>query len=290
MALTPSIREMIRRALCEDTGRQDDWILGDPTSHATIPANTPLQGQFLVKADGVIAGLEVVGEVFRLVDPTIHYQPLVDDGVTVHPGDIVARVEGHGPGILTAERVALNFLQRMSGIATMAQQYMREIAGTSCRILDTRKTVPGLRELDKMAVALGGATNHRIGLYDMVLIKDNHIEAAGGIAQAVERVRARRPDLAIEVEVESLEQLDEVLPLDVDRIMLDNMSPEIMREAVRRTAGRSELEASGGITLETVRAAAESGVDYVSVGALTHSVVALDVSLEITLQTQERAQ
>ena len=290
MALTPTIRETIRRALSEDTGREADWVLGDPTSHATIPAETPLEGTFLVKAEGVIAGLEVVSEVFRLVDPTIRYEPLVAEGSHVRPGDTAARVWGNGPGILTAERVALNFLQRMSGIATMAQQYTQEVSGTNCRILDTRKTVPGLRELDKLAVALGGGTNHRIGLYDMVLIKDNHIEAAGGIQPAVERVRAQRPDLAIEVEVESLEQLDEVLPLNVDRIMLDNMSPEIMREAVRRTNGRSELEASGGITIETVRAAAESGVDYVSVGALTHSVVALDVSLEIVMApTKETA-
>ena len=283
MALSDGIRRTVQNALAEDTGRGSDLLAGDVTSYATIPAATHLAGEFLVKAPGVIAGLQVVGEVLRQVDPTIQYTPLVADGSSVVVGDIVARVKGYGPGILTAERVALNFLQRMSGIATMTQQYVRAVAGTNCRILDTRKTVPGLRELDKLAVALGGGTNHRMGLYDMVLIKDNHIEAAGGITAAVQRVRESGRDLAIEVEVETLAQLDEALALSVDRIMLDNMSPDVMRQAVRRTAGRTELEASGGITLPTVAAAAATGVDYVSVGALTHSVLALDVSLEITM-------
>jgi nicotinate-nucleotide pyrophosphorylase (carboxylating) len=237
----------------------------------------------LAKATGVIAGLDIVREVFAQVDETIIYQPLLSDGSAVSTGDIVARVEGDGPGILTAERVALNFLQRMSGIATMTRLYVDAVAGTHAKILDTRKTVPGLRPLDKLAVTLGGGVNHRFGLYDMVLIKDNHIEAAGGITEAVSLVRQRVSDLAIEVEVESLEQFDEALALSVDRIMLDNMPPDLMREAARRSACRVELEASGGITLRTIAEVAATGVDFVSVGALTHSVTALDISLEIVL-------
>jgi nicotinate-nucleotide pyrophosphorylase (carboxylating) len=283
MALTATIKKIVENALAEDTGRHGDWLAGDATSLATIAPTTHLSGRFLVKASGIIAGLEVVGEVFRQVDPALRYTPLAADGSAVSMGDLVARVAGDGPSMLTAERVALNFLQRMSGTATMTRQFVQAVAGTRCRILDTRKTAPGLRELDKLAVVMGGGVNHRIGLYDMVLIKDNHIEAAGGIVAAVQRVRQRVRGLAIEVEVETLEQLDEALTLDVERIMLDNMPPDVMREAVRRTAGRTELEASGGITLETVAAAAATGVDYVSVGALTHSVVALDVSLEIAL-------
>ncbi len=287
------VARIVADALIEDIGP------GDVTSTPIIAADTPLHGTFLCKADGVIAGLDVVAEVFRQVGSAerqtgsaerqlgIIFTPLVPDGTTVAPGDVVARVSGHGPGILIAERVALNFLQRMSGIATLTRRYVEAVAGTNAKILDTRKTVPGLRLLDKLAVTLGGGVNHRTGLYDMVLIKDNHIEAAGGITAAVERVRAGGCTLPIEVEVESLEQLDEALALGVDRVMLDNMSPDTMRQAVQRTAGRVELEASGGITLESVRAVAETGVDLISVGALTHSVQALDISLEIVLGEPE---
>lgn len=277
MAVSPEIQRIVRNALAEDVGT------GDVTSVPIIPPTARLEGRFLVKARGVIAGLDVVGEVFAQVDPAIAYAPMVADGTPVLPGDVVARVAGCGPGILIAERTALNFMQRMSGIATLTRRYVDAVAGSRARILDTRKTAPGLRVLDKMAVTLGGGDNHRIGLYDMVLIKDNHIEAAGGIAAAVARVREQARGLAIEVEVESLAQLDEALALGVDRIMLDNMGPDTMREAVRRAAGRVELEASGGINLDTVAAVAATGVDLISVGALTHSVSALDVSLEITL-------
>jgi nicotinate-nucleotide pyrophosphorylase (carboxylating) len=277
MAIDAEIQAIVRNALREDVGT------GDVTSIPTIPPTTRITGQFLVKADGIIAGLDVVGLVFHEVDATIRYAPLVADGTPVRKGDIVARVEGHGPGILIAERTALNLLQRMSGIASMTQQYVRAVAGTRARILDTRKTVPGLRPLDKLAVKLGGGLNHRIGLYDMVLIKDNHIEAAGGISEAVRRVREHVSELAIEVEVETLEQFDEALALGVDRIMLDNMDLDTMREAVRRANGRVELEASGGITIESIAAVAATGVDLISVGALTHSVKALDVSLDIRL-------
>ena len=277
MRITDDIRRIVAGALAEDIGA------GDVTSVPIIPTSTRLRGEFLVKADGVIAGLAVAWQTFVEVDRNTTFEQLVGEGAAVRKGDIVARVEGKGPGILIAERTALNFMQRMSGIATLTKRYVDAVAGTRARILDTRKTVPGLRVLDKMAVKLGGGANHRIGLYDMVLIKDNHIEAAGGITAAVKRVREQGGDLAIEVEVESLEQLDEALALGVDRIMLDNMSPETMREAVRRTADRVELEASGGINLDSVAAVAATGVDLISVGALTHSVSALDISLDITL-------
>ncbi|MBN1401127.1 MAG: carboxylating nicotinate-nucleotide diphosphorylase [Anaerolineae bacterium] len=277
MAINAEILQIIRHALAEDIGP------GDVTSLATIPDDTYLEGEFLVKAPGVIAGLEVAAQVFAELDSAVVFRPLRDEGSRVDVGDIVARVTGYGPGILTAERVALNFLQRMSGIATATRRYVEAVEGTRAKILDTRKTVPGLRPLDKLAVRLGGGANHRIGLYDMVLIKDNHIQAAGGITEAVQRVRSQTMELPIEVEVETLAQLEEALACGVDRIMLDNMSLEMMRAAVERTAGRVELEASGGITLASVAQVAQTGVDLISVGALTHSVTALDISLDLTM-------
>jgi len=252
------------------------------TSLSIVPSSTGLMGEFLTKAPGVIAGLGVVGEVFAQVEGEIVFRPLAREGSVVCVGDVAARVEGSGPGILSAERVALNFLQRMSGIATITRRYVEAVAGTRATILDTRKTAPGLRVLDKLAVKLGGGSNHRMGLFDMVLIKDNHIRAAGSIRRAVRLARERSDDLLIEVEVESLEQLDEALGLGVDRVMLDNMGLDAMREAVRRARGKVELEASGGIKLEDVGAVAATGVDFVSIGSLTHSVTALDISLEIT--------
>ncbi len=281
MAMQIEIEAIIERALKEDLGT------GDVTSIPIIPSDTHLAGRFLVKEAGTIAGLEIARRVFEQLDQDIDYEIRIRDGSPVEPGDIVARVEGEGPSILMAERVALNFLQRMSGIASMTQRYVKAIAGTNAHILDTRKTVPGLRALDKMAVRIGGGHNHRMGLYDMVLIKDNHIIAAGSIESAVKAVRRDGKQLPIEVEVESFTQLERVLALDVNRIMLDNMSLADMRRAVEITAGRCELEASGGITLESIRAVAETGVDYISVGALTHSVNALDISLDITLARPE---
>ncbi|MHB1355903.1 MAG: carboxylating nicotinate-nucleotide diphosphorylase [Anaerolineae bacterium] len=274
-----AMKQAITNALAEDIGP------GDVTSLATIAPDTRLAGLFLAKAEGVVAGLEVVGEVFAQVDPHIIFQPLVADGAFIAKGDIAAKVAGKGPGILTAERTALNLLQRMSGTATLTHRYVQAVAGTHCIILDTRKTAPGLRVFDKLAVVLGGGANHRFGLFDMVLVKDNHIEAAGGISTAVKMVResAHCTGLAIEVEVTSLTQLAEALSLQVQRIMLDNMDFGTMRQAVELTAGRVPLEASGGITLETVAGVAATGVDYISVGALTHSVHALDISLEVTL-------
>jgi len=277
--VTLLMKQAIINALVEDVGP------GDVTSLATISPDTPLQGLFIAKGDGVLAGVEAAEEVFHQVDRGICFTALKRDGDLISRGEILARVEGCGPGILIAERTALNLLQRMSGIATLTHRYVEAVRGTRCVILDTRKTAPGLRVFDKLAVSLGGGQNHRFGLFDMVLIKDNHIEAAGGITPAVQKVLASPGcgGLAIEVEVTSLAQLQEALALPVQRIMLDNMDVETMRQAVEMTAGRVPLEASGGISLETVAQAAATGVDYISIGALTHSVRALDISLEVTL-------
>ncbi len=275
-ALRFQVMETIARALAEDVGS------GDITSESTIPPDLRLKGDLVAKQVGVIAGLEVAALVFAAVDTAIQFTPLVNDGDRVTRGTVVARVFGPARSILTAERTALNFLQRMSGIATDTRRFVDAVAGTRAVILDTRKTCPGLRLLDKWAVRLGGAQNHRTGLYDMVLIKDNHIAAAGGITQAVRKARERAPKgILIEVEVKSLQELDEALALGVDRIMLDNMSLDDIREAVRRVQGRVKLEVSGGVTLSTVTKIAATGVDYISVGALTHSPQALDISLEL---------
>lgn len=270
------LNEIVRLALDEDIAG------GDVTTNWTIPPDSRLFSQFLVKAEGVLAGLEVARMVFAQIDRDLAFTELISDGSQVRPGDIVATVEGSGRAILSGERTALNFMQRMSGIATLTHRYVEATAGTRAVILDTRKTVPGLRVLDKWAVRLGGGQNHRIGLYDMVLIKDNHIAACGTIAAAVERVRAHNSrNLPIEVEVKNLQELREALPLKVDRIMLDNMSLEDMRAAVRIAAGKVPLEASGGVSLQTIAAIAATGVDYISAGELTHSVKALDISLDI---------
>ena len=266
----------IQRALAEDIGP------GDVTSEWTLEPELQAVGRFLVKEKGIIAGLEVAEEVFRQVEPLSRFRALTVDGLPVEPGQVVATVEGPAIALLSAERVALNFLQRMSGIATQTRRFVEAVQGTRAIILDTRKTAPGLRVFDKMAVRLGGAGNHRFGLYDMVLIKDNHIAAAGGITAAVRRVQARNHQgLPVEVEVTNLEQLAEALTLDINRILLDNMDVATMRQAVEMARGRVPLEASGGITLDNVAEVAATGVDYISIGGLTHSVRALDISLEI---------
>ena len=270
------LREIVRRALEEDVGQ------GDVTSLWTLPPGLGGRGAFLSKAQGVLAGLEVAQEVFGQVSQDLCLTALKSDGDSIVFGDRIATVEGPIAAILTAERSALNLMQRMSGIATAARRYVDAVRGTGAIILDTRKTVPGLRLLDKWAVRLGGGQNHRMGLDDMVLIKDNHIAAARTITAAVERVRAHNVRaLPIEVEVKTWAELTEAVNLQPDRIMLDNMTPAAMRRAVEWVDGRVPLEASGGITLKTVRAVAETGVDYISVGALTHSVTALDISLEV---------
>ena len=267
---------LIELAIGEDIGP------GDATSEAVLPAGLTLHGQVIAKGTGVIAGLPVAGQVFSRVDPTLHFTPRVRDGASVAPGDAVAEVAGPGRGMLAAERIALNFLQRLSGIATLTRAFVDAVASTRATILDTRKTHPGYRVLEKYAVRMGGGHNHRMSLNDMLLVKDNHIEAAGSLTAAVERARAPHPDLPIEVEVKNLDELREVLALDVDRIMLDNMDLDRMREAVQLTGGRVELEASGGVSLESVAAIAATGVDYISVGALTHSAPVLDLSMLVS--------
>ena len=274
--LMDQIDAIIRNALVEDVGS------GDVTTLNTVPADAILRGTLLVKADGVVAGLAVFQRVFKLVDARVEIDLQVADGVPVQRGQIIATIDGPGQAILTGERLALNILQRMSGIATETRRYVDAVAGTHAVILDTRKTAPGLRVLDKLAVRLGGGQNHRFGLYDMAMIKDNHIAAVGSITEAVRRIRAGDPQgRPIEVEVTDLDQLHDALALNVDRILLDNMSTELMAEAVRIAAGRTPLEASGGVNLDTVTAIAATGVDYISVGALTHSVTALDISLDV---------
>ena len=277
--LQRAVEEAVTRALAEDVGQ------GDVTSLWTIPSQAQAEGRFLSKAEGIAAGWAVVRAVLAAFDPELAFEAAVQDGQPIHPGQTLGKVRGRARSILTTERTALNFLQRMSGIATLTYHYVEAVRGTKAVILDTRKTVPGLRALDKWAVRLGGGQNHRMGLYDMVLIKGNHIAAAGGITATVRRVRDRirgqGSKIEIEVEVKNLTELKEALGLDLDRIMLDNMSPQEMAEAVRLTVGHVPLEASGGVNLETAREIAETGVDYISVGALTHSVMALDISLEI---------
>jgi nicotinate-nucleotide pyrophosphorylase (carboxylating) len=271
---------IIRLALEEDVGA------GDRTTEWTVDATRRAFGTITAKADGVISGLDVAAAVFHQVDPSLQVGGPVDEGATVQAGDTVLEIRGPARGILTAERVALNLLQRLSGVATQTRRYVDAVAGTGATILDTRKTTPGLRALEKRAVRAGGGENHRFGLHDMVLIKENHIAAAGGITAAVAAVRTRnREGLQVEVETTTLDEVREALDAGVDRILLDNMTPERLREAVAlvsaRPAPRPETEASGGVSLETVRAVAESGVDFVSVGALTHSAPALDLSLLI---------
>jgi len=275
------IGRIVEEALREDAG------LGDVTSESIFSETEQGTAEFHCKGTGVVAGLEVACMVFHMCDPHALAGQMMDDGAMVKPGDILAVVHGTTRGLLRGERTALNLLQRMSGIATMTRQYVDTISGTRARITDTRKTVPGLRLLDKWAVRLGGGVNHRFGLDDMVLIKDNHIAAAGSIIEAVSRCRAylssRSLRLPVEVETTTLDQVGEALRCEgITRIMLDNFSLPAMREAVALIQHRVEVEASGGITLDTVRAVAETGVDLISVGALTHSVRALDISLELT--------
>ncbi|MBL7163288.1 MAG: carboxylating nicotinate-nucleotide diphosphorylase [Anaerolineales bacterium] len=285
----PSVLLLIEFGLAEDLAPDADLASIDSliserdiTTAATLDTDAHLQGQISAKAEGVIAGLPVAGAVFAQVDTQVVFTTDVKDGQRVKPNDVVAQVSGPGRALLAGERLALNFLGRMSGVATLTCKYMDAVAGTQAVILDTRKTAPGWRVLDKYAVRAGGGQNHRQGLYDMVLIKDNHIDGAGGIIKAVERVRQHHGDkYPIEVEVKNLIELEEALSLRPDRVMLDNMSLETMRRAVEIAAGRVSLEASGNVTLETVRAIAETGVDFISVGALTHSAPVFDVSMRL---------
>ena len=275
----PFVEELIELAIKEDIGD------GDHTSLATIPHEERGRMRLLVKQEGVIAGIQVARMVLRRLDPDVQFDQRIEDGQPVHVGDVAFYVEGRIISLLQAERILLNIMQRMSGVATCTARYVRELEGTGCRVLDTRKTTPGMRVLEKMAVRLGGGENHRMGLFDMILLKDNHIDFAGGIANALGAVRRYLAEqgrsLPIEIEVRSLEDIDEVFAAGgADRIMLDNFSVEMTRRAVEKIDGRCEIESSGGITLETMRAYAECGVDFVSVGALTHHISSLDMSLK----------
>ena len=267
-----AVSEAVDRALAEDLGA------GDVTTAATVPAQARATALITQKAPGVVYGLDVAERVFRTLDPEAEVERLADEGVWREGGEVM-RVTGAAGALLSAERTALNFLQRLSGVATMAARCVAAVDGTGARVLDTRKTTPGLRVLEKAAVAAGGATNHRAGLYDAVLIKENHAAIAGGVGEAVRRARAQAPELALEVECRDLDEVDEALAAGAPRLLLDNMTPAQLREAVAHVAGRAELEASGGVTLQTLSDVAATGVDFVSVGAMTHSAPALDLSL-----------
>lgn len=272
--LTVDVRACIRRALEEDIGT------GDVTTNSIVPAGARLRGRIVSKQIGVVAGLEIAKAVFDELSGEVDFQAACSEGGKVGAGTVLADVRGSARALLTGERTALNFLGRMSGIATLTRRFVDAVAGTKAVILDTRKTAPGLRITDKLAVRLGGGENHRAGLFDMVLIKDNHIDFAGSLTAAVDRVRASGTKLEIEVEVRTLEDLKEALSLGVERVLLDNMSSDLMAQAVDINRGLARLEASGNISLDNVREVAETGVDFISVGALTHSAPVFDVSLK----------
>lgn len=273
------IDRLIDLAFAEDIGD------GDHTTLCCIPADAMGKSRLLIKEEGVLAGVEVAKEIFHRFDPEMKVEVMIADGCEVKPGDVAMVVEGRIQSLLQTERLMLNVMQRMSGIATMTRRYVKKLEGTNTRVLDTRKTTPGLRMLEKAAVKIGGGVNHRIGLFDMILLKDNHVDFAGGIDKAILRAREycreKGKELKIEIEVRNFEELDQVLAIGgVDRIMLDNFTPADTRKAVEIIGGRYETESSGGITFDTLRDYAECGVDYISVGALTHSVKGLDMSFK----------
>jgi nicotinate-nucleotide pyrophosphorylase (carboxylating) len=273
--LDPALyREVVRRALAEDLG----W--GDVTTEATVPPELRAKGIILAKSPCVIAGLDVAAEVFLQLDPGCAFDRRKKDGDRCEPGDVVAEVRGAAAAMLTAERTALNFLQRLSGIATITRRFV-DAAGGKIVVLDTRKTTPTLRALEKYAVRAGSGTNHRAGLDDGILIKDNHIRLAGGVAEAVKRMKDDDPEMPIEVEAQSLEQVDEALAAGVDCLLVDNLPADVIKEAVRRAQGRVKIEISGGVTLDRLPELAATGANYVSVGALTHSAPAADLSFEL---------
>lgn len=273
------LEAFINSAISEDVGE------GDHTSQACIPENTRGKLQLLIKDTGILAGVEVAEMIFRKLDPAIAFNRLLNDGHEIKPRDIAFIVEGNAVALLKSERLVLNVMQRMSGIATRTNRYVKEISGYDAKILDTRKTTPGMRILEKAAVKIGGGENHRYGLYDMVLIKDNHIDLAGGIDKALARtseyIKKLKKELMVEIEARNINDIREILRLgNVDRIMLDNFSVEDTREAVKLIDGKFETESSGNITLKNIRAYAECGVDYISVGELTHQITSLDMSLK----------
>lgn len=272
------IDDLLTLAFAEDVGD------GDHTTLSTIPAEAMGAQKLLIKEEGILAGVEMARKVFEKFDPTLKMTVYINDGAHVVPGDVAFVVEGPVRSLLQTERIMLNIMQRMSGIATMTDRYQSRLEGLKAKVLDTRKTTPGLRMIEKEAVRIGGGANHRIGLFDMILIKDNHVDFAGGIAQAVNAAKdycnATGKNLKIEVEVRNDDEIEQALACGVDRIMLDNFTPEHTRQAVERIAGATEVESSGGITLDTLRQYGEAGVDYISVGALTHSVKGLDMSFK----------
>ena len=273
------IDRLIDLAFAEDIGD------GDHTTLSCIPATAMGKSKLLIKEPGILAGIEIAKEVFRRFDPTMKVEVFINDGTAVKPGDVAMIVEGKIQSLLQTERLMLNIMQRMSGVATQTAVYANKIKDLHTKVLDTRKTTPGMRVLDKMAVKIGGGENHRMGLFDMILLKDNHIDFAGGIRPAIEGakayLKAKGKNIPIECEVRSLEDIDEVFAAGgVDRIMFDNFTPELTRQAVAKVAGRCETESSGGITLDTMRDYAECGVDFISVGALTHQIKSLDMSLK----------
>lgn len=275
----PFVESLIELAIKEDIGD------GDHTSLATIPADHHGKMKLLIKQQGILAGMEIARMVFDRLDPQVKFDAILEDGVQVKPGDVAFYVYGRTITLLQSERIVLNIMQRMSGVATQTAKYVDYVKGTGCTILDTRKTTPAMRVLDKMAVRIGGGGNHRMGLFDMILLKDNHIDFAGGITPAVNSVKRylaeKGKQLPIEVEVRSLADVDEVLSLGgVDRIMFDNFTPELTRLGVVKVAGRCKIESSGGITIDNLREYAECGVNYISVGALTHQIKSLDMSLK----------
>lgn len=273
---TASLQSVIAAALAEDAGR------GDPTTEATVPAGLTVVADIVMREPGTVCGLVAAHEVVLRLDPDAEMDVLVADGESATEAPCtIARIEASARAILTAERTALNLLQRLSGIATETRRYVTAVQDTGVEILDTRKTAPGLRRLDKLAVACGGGQNHRADLADAILIKDNHIALSAGVGEAILAARAAHPHLHIQAEADTLEQLDDAIAAGADSVLLDNMSVPTLRAAVARAAGSIRLEASGGVTLETVRSIAESGVDAISIGALTHSVRALDISLEV---------
>ena len=273
--LDPSTyRELVRRALAEDLG----W--GDVTTEATVAPEQRARGVLVAKSPCVVAGLDVAGETFRQLDPGVSFKAFVKDGDRCEPGTVVGEVRGAAAAMLTAERTALNFLQRLSGIATRTRQFVDAAAGR-ITVLDTRKTTPTFRALEKYAVAAGGGTNHRAGLYDAILIKDNHIRLAGGVGAAVAATRRRSPGLRVEVEAQTLAEVDQALASGADIILVDNMGTADIRQAVSRAQGRTKIEISGGVTLDRIQELGATGADYVSVGALTHSAPAVDISFEI---------
>ena len=274
------VDEAVRRALDEDLGRA-----GDITTQAIIPAEAGAQAVLAARTSGVVAGLPLAAAAFRLLDPRVAFRPLVADGARVEAGERIAGLVGPGRAVLAGERVALNFLGHLSGVATLTARHVERTAGTRARVVCTRKTLPGLRAFQKYAVACGGGANHRYGLDDAVLIKDNHIAVAGGVGAALRAAKAAIGHLVkVEIEVDGLEQLDEVLAEGVDAVLFDNMSPEAMAEGVRRVDGRMTTEASGGVDLDTIAAIAATGVDMISVGALTHSARNLDIGLDIAIE------